>query len=227
MSGIKHKHLVHLTITIPIVVGKVYRITDEVEGLAHHLRRMHVIATRIVLTIIRIAFRHCDRSYYIESKIELAKTLINEIIMYRPRERRLIIMLFIKYSVIDHLRMVSLKRQIIKTDKDHQSFLRTGDVASLTNRSTSPRSFGLTMQPLATSFCRNRTTGFCPLVNDGHSGLSVKTGCHSVCYKNTTIFALPIVGPLIASQFHLHGGTISEPYRSPLPALGRYGINGR
>ena len=74
-------HLVHVSVTIPVIFAVVYQLVGEQESLFCHLSTSLIpVAASIVIAV----FAQGDRSHDVEGEVEFPITLVDEIVVHRP-----------------------------------------------------------------------------------------------------------------------------------------------
>ena len=119
ITSIYHKHLIHISIIIPVIPAEIDGRYSQPDSLGHHLSGVKVITYRIVLSIIRIglAQRHGPQDIKVEGELSIALT--QEIVSDRTTAVVLGIPWCIEKCLIISGRM--LKFQISELRQDDQS----------------------------------------------------------------------------------------------------------
>ena len=86
MTGIKHEDLVRFAVAVPVVVLEVDCGIGQLTCFRYHFLGMIVITVQVVSTIIGIVFRHRHRADDIYVEIELAVTLVMEVVAHAATE---------------------------------------------------------------------------------------------------------------------------------------------
>ena len=130
LAGIEHKHLVYLTVAIPVVVSKVHFAVCLLACFFDHLFGIHVVALAVVLSVVALIVLHGVRTYYVEIELELACTLILEVVGHRASERAFAVSLLIHDSLVFH---------VSELCQDHNALLRSEIVGTVAHAHLLPR----------------------------------------------------------------------------------------
>ena len=90
LTSVDYVNLFHLTVTIPVVLLEVYVIT---------------LAINVIILSVCGKRTKCVRTYYVESDVELAKTLCREVVADRSLEVTLAKSLLVSNAIIESLRV--------------------------------------------------------------------------------------------------------------------------
>ena len=137
LASIDDIHLLYLAIIVPVVFAKVNLTFDSIAGVDNHLWRIRIILITCSLTIKLIRMLELYGSYDIESEVELAVTLIEEIVVNTTNSSIVIgISHLVEHILIERLDIIRtwsecqhilriFERHILKLNQDNKSFLLT------------------------------------------------------------------------------------------------------
>ena len=121
VAGIDDKHLVHLAVAVPVVVGKVHLLIGQLAGFHNHLDGVLRITARIVLAVVRHIFRNRDGAHHVEGEVQLSVGLLLEVVVYAAGVAVSRVVLLV-HHLVEHLVGVSAGHlHVLEVDEDDQS----------------------------------------------------------------------------------------------------------
>ena len=216
--GIDAHHLVYLAVAIPVIVVEVHQAVHGLTCRSHHLARAGIVASFIasVLTVVLVIFGHLNRTHHIEDEVELAITLLLEIVVDRATETALAISCLVADAGIAQRVVGGQELLVGKLHQDDEPFLLTLIVHKVANGIVACSAL-LTIDGSLTTAQRGLPHG----VNVGQHKPPI------LLHQISSVFRKPVVQVLVAHQlsFHLHA---IQQKRLPNTGFGRNcrGTNG-
>ena len=133
LSAVDHVDLIHLTIAIPVVVGIVNIIIGQLQGLNDHLGRIHVVALRVVLSVVGVGLRHGVGAHNVEVQFEDTFALGIEIVVHGPLERAMVEILLVGDAFVEVSVILFLELGCAKVHQYDEASLFAHVTANLTN----------------------------------------------------------------------------------------------
>ena len=179
LASINHIDLIHLTVMVPVVIGKIYLwilLVDQKYGLFYHDIWILVIINSIVLSIIAIIFGDSDGTHHIERQVKLPSTLCMEIVFHTSHKLTIRKTYLIRHSVEENRIIGSLEGLVSKVHQNHKTPLVTEKPARHTEF------------PLLDT--AHRTAGF--------SGLCLRSECFHIRFLIFVVYQL--IAPAISCK---------------------------
>ena len=216
LSTVDHVDLIHLAIAIPVVVGIVNIIIGQLQGLNDHLGRIHVIALRVVLSVVGVGLRHGVGAHNVEVQFEDTFALGIEIVVHGPLERAMVEILLVGDALVEVSVILFLELGCAKVHQYDEASLFAHVTANLTNL-LAAKTFGTACVRLLTACF---STQF-QLLQVGAFEHVVNRTLH----VGAAIAGQPVVDVLVASELCCHGSAVGQCQESLLTRLGRYGTH--
>ena len=117
-SGVEEEHLVHLSVTVPVIFCEVDVIVDSQKSRLEHLSYVGVV----VRSVVCIAFWHAHRTGDVEAQEELSVALVAEVVTHRPYESHVVTeVVLVQYAVVQSHIVTVAERHVGKLDKDDET----------------------------------------------------------------------------------------------------------
>ena len=118
-SGVEEEHLVHLSVTVPVVFGEVDVIVDSQKSRLEHLSYVGVV----VCSVVGIASWHAHRTCDVEAQEELSVALVAEVVTHRPYESHVVTeVVLVQYAVVQSHIVTVAERHVGKLHKYDKTF---------------------------------------------------------------------------------------------------------
>ena len=131
VARIDHIHKIHFSITIVVILCKIYTIIHQQTCLFHHLIGLRIVSVLIIFSVIYHFLTHGDRTYHIKMRIILPVRGFVEILTRRTFRFHLNRLFFVNIGVVAHVvlahqhtihfRLLCLKCHILEVYQYHQS----------------------------------------------------------------------------------------------------------
>ena len=123
VTCIDEEHLVHFSIAVPVVVGKIHFILNALTGLNHHFIGIRVVLFLAVSAVIVHSPAQQHGAHHVKVDVELAVTLRKKIVAHRARQSAFRQSNLIESFLKRGLWQRSNELHVLVFHQNHQSFL--------------------------------------------------------------------------------------------------------
>ena len=128
-TGIKHIHLIHFAIAVPVVVGEIHVGISHPTRLHNHSSGVHIFVVLIVAAVVFSVVGQGVGTHDVEIQLEKALALGKEIVIDRAHELVVHEIRFVGDAVIERLVVGGLKFHVGVVNKDDEAFFLTDEIA--------------------------------------------------------------------------------------------------
>ena len=122
LPGIEHKHLLHETVAVPVVLRPVNLTGHQVAGFDHHFPRCRINVVTAGSTIILIILRHTDRPDHVEVQLKLSVALVMEVVADATFEAAFAESPLVSHAAEEWLVVTVGKEFVLELSQDDKSF---------------------------------------------------------------------------------------------------------
>jgi hypothetical protein len=113
LPGKKYHYLLHLSVSVPVVVGKIHLFCSQFTGLSYHFPSTDIQTISIILTIVGIVHGKRYRTHHIKVYEKLSAALVLEVVVYTSLKTQFMHkILFVGNPLIEFSRMFLFKASV-------------------------------------------------------------------------------------------------------------------